>query len=104
VITSTGESELLHGSEQMHERPDPLTQEKTSGSYHRERSSEWAIPQQVVERIIGVIKRFAKLSHIQLYVRHGKHSCGYCLPPRQPYHRRIRLCVCVLQSKPVESE
>jgi hypothetical protein len=107
LLTSTGESERLHGSEQTHKRPDPLTQEKTSGSYLRECSSGWSIPRQVVERTIDVIKRFAKLTHIHLYVRLGDNPAN-ALVAIACHCANLAIggnvCVRVSQSKPTQTK
>jgi len=69
LITSTGLNELAEGSDQTHKQPDPLNEDGVE--FHRYCSPDWAIPRQVVERTICIVKRWAKLAGVPLYEKQG---------------------------------
>jgi hypothetical protein len=67
LITKSGEKELAHGSDQTRHRP----RERNADMDHLIFSSGWAKPRQVIERSIGVVKRFRKLCSGRFYQGQG---------------------------------
>mmetsp|Transcript_45086 Transcript_45086/g.113553 ORF Transcript_45086/g.113553 Transcript_45086/m.113553 type:complete len:94 (-) Transcript_45086:34-315(-) len=63
----TAIQEREHGSDQTGPRQEPNPDYKNWSVY----DPTWSTPRQVVERTIGVIKRFRKLAQGRLYVDSG---------------------------------